>query len=425
MISQNPETFTYDPDGNLTSDSLWTNIWNAENRRIVVQNRSTVPIASQVREDWTILPDGRWLARIVSTNNSSIFVPVQTNRFVWDGDVLLAVLNHTNGLELAFLRGLDLSGTMQDAGGVGGLLAIRVGPAGPIGLGNTVHFSAYDGNGNVTALVSATDGTESARYEYGPFAEPLRVTGDVACVNPIRFGTQYQDDVTGDSKYLFRDYTPSIGRWLSRDPINENGGANLNSFVNNAPLSSIDAFGEMAYLSFQEIIKTNMNCGNANWTIKWKVTENKTKNSKEAKSGFIYQKITQSGTIWVYNNFYGYNSLDELQLVPTVRYEGWFWPSLSPDGPIDPWINIASAPKGDTTIIGVAYYTTDKIDSQVWKPRTSIGTTDLEVAPQLNNQVVPPKVDSNIVTRTMKITWDCRKKICPGKLKIKSQLDTK
>ena len=31
-----PETFTFDADGNLTSDSLWTNQWNAENRRTVI-----------------------------------------------------------------------------------------------------------------------------------------------------------------------------------------------------------------------------------------------------------------------------------------------------------------------------------------------------------------------------------------------------
>ena len=125
LVPRAAESFTYDPDGNLTSDSLWTNVWNGENRRVLVESRSAVPTAAKAREEWTFLPDGRWIERVVSTNNGS-YVAACTNRYVWDGNVLVAVLNHTNGLELAFMRGLDMSGTLQSAGGVGGLLAVSV-----------------------------------------------------------------------------------------------------------------------------------------------------------------------------------------------------------------------------------------------------------------------------------------------------------
>lgn len=40
-----PEPFTFDADGNLTSDSLWTNQWNAENRQTVIESRGDVPAA--------------------------------------------------------------------------------------------------------------------------------------------------------------------------------------------------------------------------------------------------------------------------------------------------------------------------------------------------------------------------------------------
>jgi RHS repeat-associated protein len=247
LVPAATETFTHDADGNLTSDSLWTNVWNAENRRITIESRASVPTAGKVKEQWTYLPDGRWIERIVSTNNGSSYAAMQTNRFVWDGNVLLAVLNGTNGLELAFLRGLDLSGSLQGAGGVGGLLAVQVGPAGPAGLANTTHFAASDGNGNVAALVNATDGTESARYEYGPFAEPLRMTGVMGKVNPIRFSTQYEDDFTGDLKYLYRDLRD--GRWPNRDPIEEEGGLNVYVFSANDGINYIDPVGE-AYFNF-------------------------------------------------------------------------------------------------------------------------------------------------------------------------------
>lgn len=241
LLAKTPEAFTYDADGNLTSDSLWTNVWNGENRRTIIESRTTLPAAAKVKEQWTILADGRWIERIVSTNNGTSYYSSLTNRYVWDGPVLLAVLDHTNGVVMSFLRGLDLSGSIQGAGGVGGLLAVQVGPAGPAGLAGTTHFTCYDGNGNVAALVNAATGVESARYERGPFAERVRETGPMAKLNPIRFSTQYHDDFTDDTKYLFRDLRE--GRWLSRDPIQERGGKNLYGFVSNNPLNRFDPFG--------------------------------------------------------------------------------------------------------------------------------------------------------------------------------------
>ena len=168
LLAQAPETFTYDLDGNLTSDGVWTNTWNAENRLIACEIRSGVPTGARLKEEWTHLPDGRWAQRIISTNNGSMWMAVFTNRYLWDGKVLLAVLDHTNGLVMSFVRGTDLSGdqagpaNMPGAGGVDGLLAVNI-------KTNGTYFAAYDGNGNVSALVSATDETTAANYEYDPF----------------------------------------------------------------------------------------------------------------------------------------------------------------------------------------------------------------------------------------------------------------
>jgi RHS repeat-associated protein len=92
-------------------------------------------------------------------------------------------------------------------------------------------FPDYDGNGNVWNLVSATTGTETARYEYGPFGEPLRLTGATAALNPFRVSTKRTEDGTGLVLYEYRAYSPGMGRWLSRDPIEEQGGANLFAFM--------------------------------------------------------------------------------------------------------------------------------------------------------------------------------------------------
>ena len=50
---------------------------------------------------------------------------------------------------------------MQGAGGVGGLLEVS-------DAANGVHFAAFDGNGNVAALVKAADGTTFGRLRVRP-----------------------------------------------------------------------------------------------------------------------------------------------------------------------------------------------------------------------------------------------------------------
>jgi len=45
--------------------------------------------------------------------------------------------------------------------------------------------------------------------------------------NPFRFSSKYQDDETDLLYYGLRYYSPSTGRWLNHDPIEEEGGINL------------------------------------------------------------------------------------------------------------------------------------------------------------------------------------------------------
>ena len=127
-------------------------------------------------------------------------------------------------------------GNLTQGGCVGGLLAITDASQGS-------HFCAYDGNGNVAALVKADGSGLTAQYEYGPFGEVLRATGPMAKANPFRFSTKYQDDESDLIYYGYRYYDPSTGRWLNRDPIGEMGGANLYEAFYNNPLSYVDRNG--------------------------------------------------------------------------------------------------------------------------------------------------------------------------------------
>jgi len=53
--------------------------------------------------------------------------------------------------------------------------------------------------------------------------------------------------------YGYRYYNPSVGRWLSRDPLEEEGGVNLYGFVRNDPLRFVDPFGLRIYVMAPDV----------------------------------------------------------------------------------------------------------------------------------------------------------------------------
>jgi RHS repeat-associated protein len=240
FLPKTPEGFTHDADGNLTFDGRWIYTWNGENRLIRMESYSGAPAGSYRKVEMTYDWQGRRIERRVWTSPTGSAI---ATRYVYDGWNLIAELNGANAVQRTFIWGTDLSGTMQGAGGVGGLLMVRqvVTPA-------MTHYVAYDGNGNVTGLVNASTGDYSALYEYDPFGQTIRITGTMAKNNPFRFSTKYTDDATDMVYYGYRYYNPSTGRWLSRDPIEERGGPNLYGFVYNNPAAYVDGLGDQAAL---------------------------------------------------------------------------------------------------------------------------------------------------------------------------------
>lgn len=117
------QVLAYDADGNLTNDGVFSYSWDAENRLTNMMSLTTVPTNAAVEESWSYLPDGRWSQVVVSTWQTSKkgtgYVPVSTNEFVWDGQVLAAEVAPNGSIIRSYMRGMDLSGTTQGAGGVG------------------------------------------------------------------------------------------------------------------------------------------------------------------------------------------------------------------------------------------------------------------------------------------------------------------
>ncbi len=240
-VPKTTETFAYDADGNLTKDGRWSYTGDAENRITSFTRISSAPSGAKVKVDCQY--DSRWrrTQKIVSTWNGSGSTAQSTNRFVYDGWNLVAILNHTNGLVQSFAWGTDASGTLQGAGGVGGLISMTVHQ----GTNAGAYFYCYDGNHNVVALVNAANGALAGQWEYDAFGNLLRATGPLAFENPFLFSTKFYDWETRFYYYGYRYYDPDTGRWPSRDPLGELGGLDLYGFVANNPINAFDPDGQI------------------------------------------------------------------------------------------------------------------------------------------------------------------------------------
>ena len=130
--------------------------------------------------------------------------------------------------------GKDLSGTLQGAGGVGGLLYETI--------DGVIYIPCYDNNGNVTKYVDE-NGNIVASYTYDAFGVLIAKSGPLADVFRHRFSTKYYDAETGLYYYGYRFYHPALMRWLNRDPIEEDGGLNLYGFCGNNGVVKYDKDG--------------------------------------------------------------------------------------------------------------------------------------------------------------------------------------
>jgi RHS repeat-associated protein len=239
LVPPATQNFQYDADGNLTNDSVWSYTVDAENRLIAVETLNTVPVEAKKKLTFEYDVHGRRIGKKVYDWVSGAWSLTSELRLIYDKWNLMAELNGQNQLVRTYLWGADVSGNAQGAGGIGGLLvANHYAPT-----STNYYFFCYDGNGNVVALYNPVTGTISAQYEYGPFGEPIRVSGPAAEPNPIRWSTKYWDEETGQSVYPHRIYRPDLGRFLNYDPIGHAGGFNLYGFVGNDPVSNIDPFG--------------------------------------------------------------------------------------------------------------------------------------------------------------------------------------
>ncbi len=91
-----------------------------------------------------------------------------------------------------------------------------------------------------------TDANQNIVWQagYDPFGKATVTTETVT--NNVRFPGQYFDAETGLHYNYFRTYDPSIGRYVTSDPIGLDGGMSTYGYVGGNPLNRIDPTGEIA-----------------------------------------------------------------------------------------------------------------------------------------------------------------------------------
>ena len=212
----------YDADGNLTAFGPWAYAYDAANRLVSVSS-SGVSLVTNFYD-----AQSRRVKKVT---------PEATTTYFYDGwNLVEERIAHTNGATstIRYYWGKDLSGTLQGAGGIGGLLYLAIYGA--------IYVPLYDSTGNVTHYCNE-NGAVVASFAYDAFGKTIIQSGSLADIFRHRFSTKYFDAETGLYYYGYRFYSPPLMRWLNRDPIGERGGMNLYGFCGNSSICRYDKYG--------------------------------------------------------------------------------------------------------------------------------------------------------------------------------------
>lgn len=194
-------SFTYDAVGNTLSDGLRTMEWDAENRLIKITQGGDV-------YEWAYNAFGE---RVSEKKNGSVI-----KQWLWTGGFHPSQERDGDGV---------LTKQFFDQGEK---------------QGNACFYYSKDHLDSIRGMTD-TVGDVVVRYAYSSWGDQELISGND--LSSFGFtGHLRQKDV--DLVFAkFRAYDPSLGRWISRDPIGEKGGLNLYGYVGDAPITDRDPTG--------------------------------------------------------------------------------------------------------------------------------------------------------------------------------------
>ena len=185
----------HDADGNLTSSYTTQYTYDAENRL------KTADVGTY-RYEYTYDYQGRRIRQKVILKSGATGQTQSEVAYVYDGWNVVGVYDITTAtptFQKGYLWGEDLSGSLQGAGGVGGLLAEK--------RGGQTYLPVYDGNGNIMSYLNASTKASVAEYVYDAFGRTISSSGAEADNFTYRFSTKPMDG-SGLYCYGYRCYDP-------------------------------------------------------------------------------------------------------------------------------------------------------------------------------------------------------------------------
>ncbi len=233
---------TYDGNGNVITSQGGMQTFSYDDENRLRTNELTGPYSRSV---FTYDGLGRLRQReeyAFSGTPTFYWYLTETVRYIYDGMRVIQERNDSNVPTVSYTRGSDLSGSLEGAGGIGGLLARSHGYASTNGNWSTHNYYHADGGGNITYLVNSSQGL-AASYKYDAYGNLVSQSGSLASANVYRFSSKEFHANSGLYYYGYRWYAPNLQRWLNRDPIGERYDANLYRFVYNSPLNYVDPDG--------------------------------------------------------------------------------------------------------------------------------------------------------------------------------------
>jgi RHS repeat-associated protein len=216
QVGDQTEQFFYNALNELTARTggppiSVTYAWDAENRlgSIAAGNRIT-----------RFAYDG--LGRRVAIQDLVDGQEVADKRYIWSGDEICEERLADETVVKRFFR----QGMKVESGAMAG--------------------SFYYTSDHLGSVRELTDGTGAipARYDYDSYGRRSRIAGDID--SDFGFTGHFCHSGTTLSLTKFRAYDSDLGRWLSRDPLEDAekiGDANLFAYVHNNPINLLDPSG--------------------------------------------------------------------------------------------------------------------------------------------------------------------------------------
>lgn len=112
----------------------------------------------------------------------------------------------------------------------------EIGAAVAIFLNDELYTPIHDHNGNLACTLNNNHPTPIRYTAFGEEETP-------PSLQPWRFASKRTDPETHLIYFGHRYYDPSLGRWITPDPIGYQDGPNLYAFLQNDPLISVDLYG--------------------------------------------------------------------------------------------------------------------------------------------------------------------------------------